>query len=92
MFGSLLINSSPGERASVSASEGIQKCLDSAKQTIDIIYHIYQHHDFFRTWYVCYTWKLKKSDISIGPLILNSTDAVSGFTILPTYRLPRPSS
>ncbi|KAF7547530.1 hypothetical protein G7Z17_g7683 [Cylindrodendrum hubeiense] len=56
MFGSLLINSSPGERESVSASEGIQKCLDSAKQTIDIIYHVYQHHDFFRTWFYNITY------------------------------------
>ncbi|KAH7159517.1 fungal-specific transcription factor domain-containing protein [Dactylonectria estremocensis] len=56
MFGSLLINSSPGDRASVPCSEGIQKCLDSAKQTIDIIYHVYQHHDFFRTWFYNITY------------------------------------
>lgn len=30
--------------------ENIQKCLSSAKETIEIIYETYRHHDFFRTW------------------------------------------
>jgi hypothetical protein len=33
------------------ATVNIGKCLDSAKQTIDIIYDTFRHHDFFRTWY-----------------------------------------
>lgn len=55
MFGSLLINSTPGDRAIFSSAEGIQKCLESAKQTIDLVYHVYQHHDFFHTWYATAT-------------------------------------
>ncbi|KAI1848414.1 hypothetical protein JX266_005720 [Neoarthrinium moseri] len=50
-FGSLLLTSSSNERSSLPGlREGIKKCLDSAKETIDTIYVTYQHHDFFRTW------------------------------------------
>lgn len=53
LFGSFLLRSTPQDRASIPGSqEGVQKCLDSAKQTIDLIYQTYQHSDFFRTWYV----------------------------------------
>ncbi|TDZ32422.1 Zinc finger protein grt1 [Colletotrichum spinosum] len=52
LFGSILLTSSSAERASIPGShEGVQKCLESAKQTIEIIYQTYQHHDFFRTWF-----------------------------------------
>ncbi|KAH0433878.1 hypothetical protein CcaCcLH18_05630 [Colletotrichum camelliae] len=52
LFGSILLTSSSAERASIPGShEGIQTCLESAKQTIEIIYQTYQHHDFFRTWF-----------------------------------------
>ncbi|EFY85752.1 hypothetical protein MAC_08222 [Metarhizium acridum CQMa 102] len=54
MFGSFLLPSSPTERASIMRSQetqrGIQICIDSAKSTIEIIFMMYQHHDFFRTW------------------------------------------
>lgn len=32
--------------------EGIYKCLDSAKKTIELIYDTYEHQEFFRTWSV----------------------------------------
>jgi hypothetical protein len=51
LFGSVLLTSTPAERASIPQSvEVIQKCLESAKQTIQVIYQMYQHHDFFHTW------------------------------------------
>lgn len=51
LFGSILLTSTPSERASIPQSaEAIQKCLDAAKQTIQVIYQVYQHHDFFHTW------------------------------------------
>ncbi|KAI0121708.1 fungal-specific transcription factor domain-containing protein [Xylariales sp. AK1849] len=51
-FGSLLLTSSSEERRSLPGiREGIQKCLESAKETIDTIYVTYQYHDFFRTWF-----------------------------------------
>jgi hypothetical protein len=31
--------------------EKITKCLTSARLTIEIVYDIFQHQDFFRTWY-----------------------------------------
>ncbi len=52
LFGSILLTSTPAERASIPQSvEAIQKCLEAAKQTIQVIYQVYQHHDFFHTWY-----------------------------------------
>lgn len=51
-FGALLLNSTREERESVSgARESVQKCLDSAEQTLRVIHQTYQHSDFFRTWY-----------------------------------------
>lgn len=51
LFGSLLIRSSVSERASIPGCvQAVRKCLDSAKQTISIIYQTYEHNDFFRTW------------------------------------------
>lgn len=32
--------------------EQIAKCLNSARVTIEIVYDVLQHQDFFRTWYV----------------------------------------
>lgn len=53
LFGSFLLRSTAQERATMSDTKiGIQKCLESAKQTIETIYQTYQHSDFFRTWYV----------------------------------------
>ena len=51
LFGSLLLKLSLAERDSVEGcAEGIQKCLDSAQQTLGIIYDTYLHHRFFHTW------------------------------------------
>lgn len=53
LFGSFLLRSTAQERATRSDTKtGIQKCLESAKETIETIYQTYQHSDFFRTWYV----------------------------------------
>jgi len=53
LFGSLLLRSSPNERASIpGCQDNVKKCLDSAKQTISIIYETYAHNVFFQTWYV----------------------------------------
>lgn len=35
--------------------ECVQKCLDSAKRTIEIIHETYHHQEFFRTWSVAPT-------------------------------------
>lgn len=52
LFGSLLIRSLPAERATVPGClDNIHKGLDSAKQTISIIYQTYAYNDFFQTWY-----------------------------------------
>lgn len=53
LFGSFLLRSTAQERATMSDTKtGIQKCLESAKETIETIYQTYQHSDYFRTWYV----------------------------------------
>lgn len=55
LFGSLLIRSSPGERANIPGClENTQKCLESAKHTITMIYQTYAQHEFFQTWYAAY--------------------------------------
>ncbi|KAK8024710.1 polyketide synthase [Apiospora arundinis] len=52
LFGSLLLRTSATERRAIPGSqEHIQKCLYSAKQTINIIYQTYEHNDFFQTWF-----------------------------------------
>ena len=51
LFGSLLIRSLPAERSNIPGClENTHKCLESAKQTISIIYQTYAHNDFFQTW------------------------------------------
>lgn len=53
LFGSILLTSNNRERETIPGSyDGIQKCLDSAKKTIEIIYETYKYHEFFRTWLV----------------------------------------
>lgn len=53
LFGSILLTSTPAERSAVPGSyECVQKCLDSAKRTIEIIHETYHHQEFFRTWSV----------------------------------------
>ncbi|KAJ4348200.1 uncharacterized protein N0V89_009572 [Didymosphaeria variabile] len=52
LFGSLLIRSSPAERKDIPGClENTHKCLESAKQTITLIYQTYAHNDFFQTWF-----------------------------------------
>jgi hypothetical protein len=52
LFGALLLRSPPAGRTYIAGcQENILKCLDSAKLTISIIYQIYEHNDFFQTWY-----------------------------------------
>ncbi|KZN84297.1 putative transcriptional regulatory protein [Penicillium chrysogenum] len=64
LFGSFLLRSTPRDRASTPGSqEGVQKCLDSAKQTIDLIYQTYQHSDFFRTWFYNVTYTVFAASI-----------------------------
>lgn len=68
MFGSILLTSSHAERSAIPGSyDGIQRCLDSAKATIELIYETYKHHEFFRTWSVLMLFKLLPS-ISLYPL------------------------
>lgn len=45
------------------AQQSIQKCLDSAKGTIDIIYETYRHNDFFRTWFYNTTYTVFASSM-----------------------------
>lgn len=53
LFGSILLTSTHAERSTIPGSyDGIQRCLDSAKATIELIYETYKHHEFFRTWSV----------------------------------------
>ena len=50
LFGSFLLRVRNRRDITPAAQQCIQKCLDSAKETIDTIYETYRHHDFFRTW------------------------------------------
>ncbi|KAH6856158.1 fungal-specific transcription factor domain-containing protein [Chaetomium sp. MPI-CAGE-AT-0009] len=52
LFGSVLLTSTPAERASIPGSIGAtEKCLEAARQTIQVIYQVLQHQDFFHTWF-----------------------------------------
>ncbi|KAB5518851.1 fungal-specific transcription factor domain-containing protein [Coniochaeta sp. 2T2.1] len=51
LFGSFLLRAGDQRNTTPAAQQCIQKCCDSAKETIDIIYETYRHHDFFRTWF-----------------------------------------
>jgi hypothetical protein len=53
LFGPLLMRYSTAEGMSKEQLQGkITKCISSARLTIEIVYEIFQHQDFFRTWYV----------------------------------------
>ncbi len=83
LFGSVLLTSTPAERASIPQSvEAIQKCLEAAKQTIQVIYQVYQHHDFFHTWYA--------QTVAVTAHLLDLSDLL-GSTTQPTPSLPPPS-
>ncbi len=90
LFGSILLTSTPAERASIPQSvEAIQKCLEAAKQTIQVIYQVYQHHDFFHTWYartVLTTTPLPPvSALSNCPRFYNTTYTVFAASIILVY-------
>ncbi|KAK2606862.1 hypothetical protein N8I77_005585 [Diaporthe amygdali] len=64
LFGSILLTSTPAERSSVPGSyECVQKCLDSAKKTIEIIHETYHHQEFFRTWFYNTTYTIFATSI-----------------------------
>ncbi|KAK7696892.1 hypothetical protein SLS64_014096 [Diaporthe eres] len=64
LFGSILLTSTPAERSSVPGSyECVQKCLDSAKRTIEIIHETYHHQEFFRTWFYNTTYTIFATSI-----------------------------
>ncbi|KAI3391428.1 hypothetical protein diail_7379 [Diaporthe ilicicola] len=82
LFGSILLTSTPAERSSVPGSyECVQKCLDSAKKTIEIIHETYHHQEFFRTWFYNTTYTIfatsiilvyinqEASEVEIQPLL-----------------------
>lgn len=58
LFASFLTTAASIEPSSSVCQENISKCLESAKQTVEIIYETYRHHDFFRTWYYNTTYTL----------------------------------
>ncbi|OLN96829.1 putative transcriptional regulatory protein YJL206C-like protein 1 [Colletotrichum chlorophyti] len=76
LFGSILLTSSSSERASIpGSSEGIRLCLESAKQTIEIIYQTYQHHDFFRTWFYNTTYTVFAASMILVYITQEATEA-----------------
>ncbi|KAK6076239.1 C6 transcription factor [Seiridium cupressi] len=75
-FGSLLLTSTSNERSTLPGiREGVQKCLDSAKQTIDTIYVTYQHHDFFRTWYYNTTYTVFAASVILVYVMKEASEA-----------------
>jgi hypothetical protein len=77
MFGTLLLRSTKEERLAVPASqEGVQKCLDSARRTIEIIYETLQHNDFFRTWFYNTTYVVFGASIIMVYLTREPSDPV----------------
>jgi hypothetical protein len=74
MFGILLLRSTKEERLAVPASyEGVQKCLESARRTIEIIYETLQHNDFFRTWFYNTTYTVFAASIVLVYLTREAT-------------------
>ncbi|ETN44079.1 uncharacterized protein HMPREF1541_10944 [Cyphellophora europaea CBS 101466] len=64
MFGALLLRSTKEERIAFPESyQGVQKCLESDRQTIEIIYEALQHNDFFRTWFYNTTYTVYAASI-----------------------------
>ena len=78
LFASFLTASSSHPHTSLSPSiyqENISKCLESAKQTIEIIYETYRHHDFFRTWYYNTTYTLFAVSILLVYIVQEASEA-----------------
>ncbi|KAJ3544096.1 hypothetical protein NM208_g3236 [Fusarium decemcellulare] len=67
LFGFFLTRSSTLEReAALGLQDEFSKCVDSAKQTIEIIYDAYQYHDFFSHMdELAYLYKLVEMAIEI---------------------------
>lgn len=52
LFGSILLRIPASERAAMTRCQrGVDCCLESARETINVIYQAYQHTEFFRTWF-----------------------------------------
>ncbi|KPI39520.1 uncharacterized protein AB675_5082 [Cyphellophora attinorum] len=84
MFGTLLLRSTKEERLAIPASqECVQKCLDSAKRTIETIYETLQHNDFFRTWFYNTTYIVFAASI----ILVYLTREASNATSQPLHRL-----
>ncbi|TIC90287.1 putative transcriptional regulatory protein C3C7.04 [Colletotrichum higginsianum] len=76
LFGSIILTSTSAERASIPGSqEGIHLCLEAAKQTIEIIYQTYQHHDFFRTWFYNTTYTVFAASMILVYVTQEATEA-----------------
>ncbi|OHW97257.1 C6 transcription factor [Colletotrichum incanum] len=76
LFGSIILTSTSTERASIPGShEGVHLCLESAKQTIEIIYQTYQHHDFFRTWFYNTTYTVFAASMILVYVTQEATEA-----------------
>ncbi|KAK4119489.1 hypothetical protein N657DRAFT_581552 [Parathielavia appendiculata] len=76
LFGSILLTSTAAERASLpSSTVSIQKCLEAAKQTIQVIYQVYQHHDFFHTWFYNTTYTVFAASIILVYVAQEATES-----------------
>ncbi|KAH8891226.1 hypothetical protein GQ53DRAFT_648828 [Thozetella sp. PMI_491] len=76
LFGYFLTKSSISKRASMTGfQEEVTKCIDSAKQTIEIIYQACQYHDFFRTWFYNTTYTLFAASIILIYISRESSEA-----------------
>lgn len=79
LFASFLTAASALGRSPISAAsiyqENISKCLESAKQTIEIIYETYRHQDFFRTWYYNTTYTLFAVSILLVYIVQGASEA-----------------
>ena len=79
LFASFLTAAASLDRTSVSKAsvyqESIIKCLESSKQTIEIIYETYRHHDFFRTWYYNTTYTLFAVSIILVYIVQEASES-----------------
>lgn len=76
LFASFLTAATSIEQPSSSVyHENISKCIESAKQTIEIIYDTYRHHDFFRTWYYNTTYTIFAVSILLVYIMQEASDS-----------------
>lgn len=77
MFSTLLLRSTKEERMNIPASQaGVQKCLDSATRTIEIIYETLQYNDFFRTWFYNTTYTIFAASIILVYITREASEAM----------------